>query len=121
MSTVPEGAGGEEHSGSVRSGTGTPSSLLAPLADAAWPDEVAHMLDGFAGQLNVYRVMAHHPALLQAWSDYRNHVVLENALGAELSEVAILRTGHRLGSPYEWAHHVKRARLLGMKDARIAS
>jgi hypothetical protein len=26
-----------------------------------------------------------------------------------------------MGSPYEWAHHVSRARALGMSDARIAA
>ena len=31
----------------------------------------------------------------------------------------ILRTGYRLGSAYEWAHHVSRARALGFSDARI--
>ncbi len=33
----------------------------------------------------------------------------------------ILRAAHRIGSPYEWAHHVSRARVLGMSDTRIAA
>ena len=28
---------------------------------------------------------------------------------------------HRMGSAYEWAHHVSRARVLGFSDARIAA
>jgi 4-carboxymuconolactone decarboxylase len=79
------------------------------------------MLAGFAGQLNVYRVMAHHPALLRAWAPLRQHVVLETALGRDLSEVVILRAGYRLRSAYEWAHHVSRARRLGFSDDRIAA
>jgi len=79
------------------------------------------MRDGFAGRLNVYRTMAHHPALVRAWAPLREHVVLRNALGAQRSEVVILRTGHRLGAAYEWAHHVSRARACGMEDGRIAS
>ncbi|MCV2882697.1 carboxymuconolactone decarboxylase family protein [Actibacterium sp. XHP0104] len=92
-----------------------------PISDAAWPDPIADMRDGFAGRLNVYRTMAHNPALLRAWAPLRQHVVLDNALGPQLSEVTILRTGHRLGSSYEWGQHVSRARACGMSDARIAS
>jgi 4-carboxymuconolactone decarboxylase len=90
-----------------------------PLTDAEWPAEIAAMRDGFAGRLNVYRVMAHHPALLRAWQDFRNHVVLGTSLGAERSEVVILRTGLRLDADYEWAHHVVRGRASGLDDARI--
>ena len=69
--------------------------------------EVANALrDGFAGQLNVYRTMAHHPALVRAWAPMRQHVVKDTALGLERSEVVILRTGHRMGSAYEWAHRL---------------
>jgi 4-carboxymuconolactone decarboxylase len=91
----------------------------APLGDGDWPEEVADLRDGFAGRLDVYRVMARHPALLRAWTALRQHVVLDTALGPERSEVVILRTGHRCGSAYEWAHHVVRARALGFDDARI--
>ena len=92
-----------------------------PLTDADWPDEIADMLGGFAGGLNVYRTMAHNPALLRAWTDLREHVVNRTALGKQGSEVVILRTGVRLGSTYEWQQHVSRARKCGMDDARIRS
>ncbi len=94
-------------------------SPYQPLTDAEWPAEIAAMRDGFAGRLNVYRVMAHHPALLRAWQDFRNHVVLGTSLGAERSEVVILRTGVRLHAEYEWAHHVVRGRASGLDDTRI--
>ncbi len=94
---------------------------FAPLSDADWPAELDALSDSFATRLDVYRVMAHRPALLAAWAPLRDHVVVQTALGAKLSEVAILRTGYRLNAPYEWAHHVVRSRKLGMSDARIAS
>lgn len=97
------------------------ASRFPPLVDADWPPELADLRDGFATRLNVYRVMAHRPDLLRAWAPLRDHVVRRTALGPELSEVAILRTGHRMESPYEWAHHVTRARALGMEDLRIAT
>ncbi len=97
------------------------NSPLPPLADEQWPDDIADLRAGFAGALNVYRVMAHHPALLRAWAPLRQHVVKETTLGPERSEVVILRTAHRFGSAYEWAHHVSRARKLGFSDARISA
>ncbi|MEX2746094.1 carboxymuconolactone decarboxylase family protein [Rhizobium mongolense] len=91
----------------------------APISDEHWPTEIADMKAGFAGALNVYRTMAHHPALLKAWAPLRQHIVKDSALGAIRSELVILRAAHRMGSAYEWAHHVSRARALGISDARI--
>lgn len=95
--------------------------MLSPLSDADWPAEISPMRGGFAGRLNVYRTMAHHPALLRAWETFRNHCVLESRLSPDQSEVVILRSGVQLGSAYEWAHHVYRGRKIGMSDARILS
>lgn len=96
-----------------------PESPCPPIEDADWPEAISDMRDGFAGKLNVYRTMAHHPALLRSWAPLRQHLVKDSALGAVRSEIVILRTGHRLGSHYEWAHHVSRARSLGISDERI--
>ncbi|MQW01941.1 carboxymuconolactone decarboxylase family protein [Sinorhizobium medicae] len=94
-------------------------SPCPPIADESWPAEIADMKAGFAGDLNIYRTMAHHPALLRAWAPLRQHVVRDSALGPVRSELVILRAAHRMGSAYEWAHHVSRARALGISDARI--
>lgn len=92
-----------------------------PLSDAQWPAEIADLREGFAGRLNVYRTMAHHPDLVRAWAPLRRHIVLENALGLENLEIVILRAAHRIDSDYEWNQHVSRARALKMPDARIAA
>lgn len=93
---------------------------MTPIADADWPVEIADMRGGFAGKLNVYRVMAHHPALLAAWRTLRNHVVLESALTPAQSEIVILRTGLRWKSPYEWGQHVVRGMAAGLTEPQIA-
>ncbi|MDN7131180.1 carboxymuconolactone decarboxylase family protein [Halomonas sp. MC140] len=98
----------------------TPSPC-PPIADADWPNDIADQREGFAGALNVYRTMAHHPALLEAWAPLRQHVVKENELGAELTEVVILRAGLRMEAAYEWAHHVSRALALGFSETRITA
>ncbi|MBU3030971.1 carboxymuconolactone decarboxylase family protein [Paracoccus marinaquae] len=97
------------------------SHKFKPLDDRDWPESITSLRDGFAGRLNVYRVMAHHPDLLAAWAPLRQHVVRGRAMTDQQSEVVILRTGHNLRAPYEWAHHVSRARAVGMEDARIAT
>lgn len=96
-------------------------TVCKPIQDREWPEEILDLREGFAGKLNVYRTMAHHPGLLRAWAPLRQHVVKDTSLGLERSEVVILRTGLRLGSDYEWAHHVSRARALGFSDERIAA
>ncbi|MER8583127.1 carboxymuconolactone decarboxylase family protein [Mesorhizobium sp. M1423] len=63
--------------------------------------------------------MAHHPALLKAWAPLRQHIVNNSALGPVRSELVILRAAKRIGSAYEWVHHVSRARSLGISDVRI--
>ena len=93
--------------------------MLHPISNADWPAEIAPMRDGFAGRLNVYRVMAHHPALLQAWENFRNHIVCQSQLTPQQSEIIILRTGHRHRSRYEWAHHVSRGLAVGLTRERI--
>ncbi|MCA1408839.1 carboxymuconolactone decarboxylase family protein [Ensifer sp. IC3342] len=95
------------------------TSPCPPISDEQWPAEIADMRAGFAGVLNVYRTMAHHPALLKAWAPLRQHIVKESALGAVRSELVILRAAYRMASAYEWTHHVSRARALGISDARI--
>lgn len=97
------------------------SAEFKPLNDDEWPASAESLRDGFAGKLNVYRVMAHHPDLLKAWAPLREHVVRKRAMSDQQSEVVILRTGHDLDAPYEWAHHVSRGRTVGMDDTRIAS
>lgn len=97
------------------------STKLKPLTNSEWPESVAELREGFAGRLNVYRMMAHHPDLLAAWAPLREHVVHQRAMSDQQSEVVILRTGHNLHAPYEWAHHVSRARAVGMDDLRIAT
>jgi hypothetical protein len=97
------------------------TSPCPPITDEDWPCEIADMKAGFAGSLNVYRTMAHHPALLRAWAPLRQHIVKDSALGAVRSELVILRAAHRMGSAYEWTHHVSRARALGISDTRIRS
>ena len=92
---------------------------LPPLAPQDWPASLAHLQGSFASRLNIYKVMAHHPGLLEGWVDLRAHIVTKNALGAVRLEVAVLRIAAMLQSAYEWSHHVSRAREVGLTPDRI--
>ena len=92
-----------------------------PLQNEEWPIEANGNSGDFPLGMNVYRVMAHHPALLAAWRGFRNHVVSDNTLDPESLEMVILRTGARRRSRYEWTQHVVRGRKAGLNDARILS
>jgi 4-carboxymuconolactone decarboxylase len=98
-----------------------PAAMLQPLSDEAWPAAAERLRSDFAGKLNVYRVMAHNPALLLAWEMLRNHVVRTTALPPDKQEIVILRAGHRAGADYEWAHHIVRGRAAGLSDDRIVA
>ncbi|WFE73745.1 carboxymuconolactone decarboxylase family protein [Roseinatronobacter sp. S2] len=94
---------------------------FAPLPDADWPQALDDLRTGFAGQLNVYRIMAHHPALLRAWTGLRTHIVQNTSLGPQRAEVVILRLAHRVGCAYEWNQHVVRGLAAGLDKGRIAA
>lgn len=94
---------------------------LEPLDPDSWDASIDHLKGGFAERLNVYRTMAHHPDLLAAWAPLRHHVVVDNALGPERTEVIILRAASHLRSDYEKAHHIVRGRACGLSDDRIAA
>jgi 4-carboxymuconolactone decarboxylase len=94
---------------------------LAPVADAAWPQAIGHMREEFAGQLNVYRVMAHHPDLLAAWAPLREQLVRRSTLPPRLQELVVLRTAFRACAPYERAHHMRRGRAVGLSDQQLTA
>jgi len=90
-----------------------------PIDDAEWPTDLEEIRQQFAGALNVYRTMAHHPQLLAAWAPLRRHVVKENTLPPRLQELVVLRTAYHAGSRYEWSHHVARGLAAGLSIKEI--
>lgn len=93
---------------------------VTPLPVAAWDPSLARIIDDMHGQpLNVHALMAHHPELLNAWWNFRNHSVTGGALGRRSSELVILRVAVQMKSWYEWASHVARALACGLTLAEI--
>ncbi len=94
---------------------------LEPLDPARWPAAVAAMRDQLPSHLNVYRTMAHNGHLLAAWAPLRKCIVADTPLTPRQLEVVTLRVAHNTRSPYEWQHHVLRAKAAGLSDAQINS
>ena len=46
---------------------GSARAAFQPIDDEAWPSTLAAIRDGHFARMNVYRVMAHNPALMIAW------------------------------------------------------
>jgi alkylhydroperoxidase family enzyme len=93
---------------------------IAPLPVADWDPSLAKVRHDMHGRpLNVHALMAHHPDLLNAWWNFRNHAVAGGSLGKRNGELVILRVAVRMRSWYEWASHVERALACGLSMVEI--
>jgi AhpD family alkylhydroperoxidase len=69
---------------------------------------------------NIFRALAHAPAMLAAFLSYANALRDESELDPKLRELAILTVGHATGSEYEIAHHQSHAVKAGATRRQIA-
>ena len=92
---------------------------MQPLEPGDWPDELEEIRSFLGNPLNIHNMMAHHPALMNAWMPFRNHVVADSTLSARQRELLILRTAHNCQADYEWQHHVQRGLLAGLDEVEI--
>lgn len=69
--------------------------------------------------LNLYRILAHHPRILRAWTEWNNELRHGCTLPRALRELIFLRSATLQDSAYEWTQHVAMARRAGVDDARI--
>jgi alkylhydroperoxidase family enzyme len=70
--------------------------------------------------LNVFGTLARHPKMMKRWLVFANHVLLKSTISGRDRELAILRTGWRCNSPYEWGQHVVIGRRENITDDEIA-
>lgn len=97
------------------------ASSLAPLPTADWPPSLSGIIDDMQGTpLNVHALMAHNPALLNAWWPLRQYLVNGGRLSRRHAELVILRVASRLGCWYEWASHVVRGLANGLSAEEVA-
>ncbi|MGH1419080.1 MAG: carboxymuconolactone decarboxylase family protein [Hyphomicrobiaceae bacterium] len=88
---------------------------LSPLPPDQWNSSLSNVLsDMNDAPLNVHKLMAHNPQLLQAWWNFRNYSVSGGTLGPRLGELVILRVSVHISAWYEWASHVDRSLRCGL-------
>ncbi len=93
---------------------------MQPLPPSDWHPSLQHIIDDMQGEpLNIHSLLANHPALLNAWWNYRNYTVLGGALESRETEIVILRVAVQLRAWYEWAAHVDRGLSAGLTLAEI--
>lgn len=101
---------------------------LAPLSESQWDDEAVQR--ALAQVLTADRrnsrdagaamtMLVHHPKLARVFLKFNVELLYRGELPGKLRELAILRTAHRRGCEYEWAHHVAMGKAEGLTDSDI--
>lgn len=100
-----------------------------PLPPQDWPAEMRlaltalrpkvprHPLPERGGRpkgLNALGLLAHHPALAEAFNTFNGHILLGSTLSARERELIVLRVARRRACAYEWAQHTVLARDAGV-------
>lgn len=69
--------------------------------------------------INLFRVMMHHPDLTRRWTVFAGHVLHKQSLPPRERELLILRIGWLNQAGYEWAQHVEIAKRVGVTEQEI--
>jgi 4-carboxymuconolactone decarboxylase len=110
---------------------GTPTSprtpripLIPPDRWTAEQDAAYAVMDSSAtkrlgASAHLTTAMANHPRLAAAFYTLGRHILLDSTLSDRLRELVTLRVGWRHKSGYEWYHHVRSGKRIGLTDAEI--
>jgi len=98
------------------------SPRIAPLSSADQDAQHTELLGAIATTTgpatNIFRTLVRHPGLFRRWLPFGGKL-LAGKLPPRDRELAILRTGWRCGSQYEWGQHVLIGRAAGLTDEEI--
>ena len=94
---------------------------IAPLPPEEWSEEQRELLTRGdpARVLNIFATLVRHPDLYRRWIPFGNHVLFKSSLGPREREIAILRVGHLCRAEYEFHHHTRIGKSVGLTDADI--
>ncbi len=96
-------------------------TTLTPLPPEDWDQSIQHIAQRLGSPLNIHKLIAHNPSLMEAYTPLRYHVVRDSSLSDRHREILILRVAHQIGSEYEWRHHVVRGQAAGLSLDEIES
>ena len=88
---------------------------MKPLPPDQWDPSLQHIIDDMDGRpIQIHCLLANHPALLNAWWNYRMYSVKGGDLEQRECELVILRVAVHMNAWYEWAAHVDRGLATGL-------
>ncbi|WP_421996239.1 carboxymuconolactone decarboxylase family protein [Reyranella sp.] len=94
---------------------------LRDLSTMTAEDRATVEKNAMNGQVfNIFKVLAHHPALLKRWTPFAGHILSKQTLPFRDRELLILRIGWLNQAEYEFAQHEQIARRGGISEEDIA-
>lgn len=69
---------------------------------------------------NVFTTLARHRRLFRRWLWFAARLMPGGTLPRAETELLILRVAHNAGSAYEWSHHERIARQVGLSEEEVA-
>jgi alkylhydroperoxidase family enzyme len=105
----------------------TTTPRIPPIPPAEWGDaerEAYAVMDSEATKAlgaasNMTMVLANHPKLSKAFYTFGRHLLLDSTLPPRPRELITLRIALRTKSEYEWYHHVRFGKQIGITDEEI--
>lgn len=108
---------------------------IAPIPFRDWPPELVGGVPAIEGSTspassprredtqkgkNTLGILAHHPALTEAWLQFTAHILRASTLTERHRELLILRVAVLLQAQYQWVEHVAVARRCGLDGEDVA-
>jgi len=72
-----------------------------------------------ASATNVGKTLFNHSELALSWFLFARHILIKNTLRPRDRELVILRVGWICKADYEWAHHTRIGKHVGLSDKEI--
>ena len=95
---------------------------IPPLPEDQRDEQARALLDPIRVEgkdLNIFSTLVRHPRLFKRWSGFGGFLLSRGQLPARHRELLILRTAWNTRAEYEWGHHVRIGREVGLTDAEI--
>lgn len=93
-------------------------NVKIPLPDEAdLPADIREIVS--ASPLNVTKMMANAPASFLGFQEFAGGILFRSEFDPRKREIAVCRIGHVTKANYEWTHHVRVAKRLGVTDEEI--
>jgi AhpD family alkylhydroperoxidase len=70
---------------------------------------------------NLFLTLGRHRKLFRGWLRFAGKLMPRGALPRKDTELVILRVAHLRGNPYEFEHHVRLGRKVGVRDEEITA